>query len=234
MTKQRILIVEDDENIQELISYNLEKEGWDVECHSDGQQGLKAALESRPDLILLDIMLPELDGLSVCREIKRDQQASQIPIIMLTAKGEEADIVVGLEMGADDYITKPFSPRILAARCRAALRRPRTAQAEVSAESEQKAISIHGLTIHPGRREVVFEGQKLDLTETEFRLLHFLSRRPGWVFTRNQILDAVRGEDAIVTDRAVDVQVVGLRKKLGVAGELIETVRGVGYRFREK
>lgn len=232
MSKQRILVIEDDENIQELISYNLEKEGWEVFCEGNGRTGLQAVGERKPDMVLLDIMLPEMDGLSVCREVKNNPQLKDTPIIMLTAKGEEADIVVGLEMGADDYITKPFSPRILTARCRAVLRRH--SPAEAIEAGDQKVISIHGLTIHPGRREVSYEGARLDLTETEFRLLHFLSRRPGWVFTRNQILDSVRGEDAIVTDRAVDVQVVGLRKKLGSAGELIETVRGVGYRFREK
>lgn len=232
MSKQRIMVIEDDENIQELISYNLEKEGWEVLCQGNGRTGLQAVIDQKPDMILLDIMLPEMDGLSVCRELKHNAQTREIPIIMLTAKGEEADIVVGLEMGADDYITKPFSPRILTARSRAVLRRH--APAPATENSEQKVINIHGLAIHPGRREVCYEDKRLDLTETEFRLLHFLARRPGWVFTRNQILDAVRGEDAIVTDRAVDVQIVGLRKKLGAAGDLIETVRGVGYRFHEK
>ena len=232
MAKNKILVIEDDVNIQELISYNLEKEGWEVACSGSGEEGLRLAGESIPDLILLDIMLPEMDGLAVCRELKLSAQTREIPVIMLTAKGEEADIVVGLEMGADDYLTKPFSPRILVARIRAVLRRRKGSTESESAT--QKAVTVHGLSIHPGRREVSYGGEKLDLTETEFRLLYFLSRRPGWVFTRNQILDAVRGEDAIVTDRAVDVQVVGLRKKLGEAGDLIETVRGVGYRFKEK
>lgn len=232
MSKNLIHVIEDDENIYELISYNLQKEGWEVTGSISGEDGLKVVRERLPDVVLLDIMLPEMDGLTVCRELKRDESTANIPIIMLTAKGEEADIVVGLEMGADDYVTKPFSPRILVARIRAVLRRR-----EMSAgadTTEQEILSIHGLTIHPGRREVTYDDERISLTETEFRLLHFLSNRPGWVFTRNQILDAVRGEDAIVTDRAVDVQVVGLRKKLGKAGDMIETVRGVGYRFKEK
>ncbi len=232
MSKNLIHVIEDDENIYELICYNLQKEGWEVAGSLTGEDGLKAVRERHPDVVLLDIMLPEMDGLTVCRELKRDDSTSSIPVIMLTAKGEEADIVVGLEMGADDYVTKPFSPRILVARIRAVLRRHE--QAGVIEKNEQDILSIHGLTIHPGRREVTYENEQIVLTETEFRLLHFLSNRPGWVFTRNQILDAVRGEDAIVTDRAVDVQVVGLRKKLGGAGDMIETVRGVGYRFKEK
>lgn len=232
MARNRILVIEDDLNIQELIAYNLEKEGWEVCCSGSGEAGLKIAVENVPDLILLDIMLPEMDGLGVCRELKKVPLTKDIPIIMLTAKGEEADIVVGLELGADDYLTKPFSPRILVARIRAVLRRKSTPPD--NGPAAQKDLLIHGLHIHPGRREVSFLDKKIELTETEFRLLYFLARRPGWVFTRNQILDTVHGADAIVTDRAVDVQIVGLRKKLGQAGEFIETVRGVGYRFREK
>lgn len=230
MGKNKVLVIEDEENIQELIAYNLDKEGWEVFCRDTGEAGLAAAREEMPDIILLDIMLPEMDGLTVCRELKKDPHTSTLPIIMLTARGEEADIVVGLEMGADDYVTKPFSPRVLVARIRALLRR----RANASKAQEEGIIEIGGMSINPGRREVLVEGESVALTETEFRLLHYLARRPGWVFTRNQILDAVRGEDAIVTDRAVDVQVVGLRRKLGNAGLLIETVRGVGYRFREE
>ena len=160
--------------------------------------------------------------------LKADQKVRHIPVIMLTAKGEEADVVAGLELGADDYVTKPFSVKILIARMRAVLRRK--AQGEPGDEAVLKA---HDLLIHPGRHEVMLKNRKVDLTFTEFRLLHFLARRPGWVFTRQQIVDAVKGEDYPVTDRAVDVQVVGLRRKLGPAGDYIETVRGVGYRFRE-
>jgi len=157
-----------------------------------------------------------------------DARTRDLPIIILTAKGEEADIVAGLELGADDYITKPFSPRVLLARVRAVLRRR---QAEPKVETD--ALELHELTIHPGRHEVLVQGQPVDLTSTEFRLLSFLARRPGWVFTRSQIVRGVQGEDYSVTERAVDVQIVGLRKKLGSAGKYIETVRGVGYRFKE-
>jgi two-component system phosphate regulon response regulator PhoB len=173
-------------------------------------------------------MLPEIDGLEVCRRLKADPGLADIPVVMLTAKGEESDIVAGLELGADDYITKPFSPRVLTARVRMVLRR--RAQ-KVPGESD--TIKLHNLVIHPGRHEVLVDGEALNLTNTEFRVLQYLARRPGWVFTRYQIVDAVHGEDYAVTERAVDVQIVGLRKKLGEAGKYIETVRGVGYRFME-
>jgi len=179
-------------------------------------------------LIVLDLMLPGIDGLESTKLLKNDQGTRDIPIVMLTAKGEEADIVTGLELGADDYITKPFSPRILVARVRAVLRR------NVKEPMEESSIlRIHDLVIHPGRREVLIDGKPVQLTFTEFGILKFLARRPGWVFTRSQIVDAVRGDDYFVTDRSVDVQIVGLRKKLGPAGNYIETVRGVGYRFKE-
>ena len=173
-------------------------------------------------------MLPGMDGLTVCRELKQDARTREIPIIILTAKGEEADIVAGLELGADDYVTKPFSPRVFLARLRAVLRRR---QAEPAPASD--SLELHEMTIHPGRHEVLVQGRPVDLTATEFRLLHFLARRPGWVFTRAQIVQGVQGEDYAVSDRAVDVQIVGLRKKLGAAGQYIETVRGVGYRLQE-
>jgi two-component system phosphate regulon response regulator PhoB len=174
-------------------------------------------------------MLPGIDGLEVAKTLKNDSKTQDIPIIMLTAKGEEADIVTGLELGADDYITKPFSPRILTARIRTVLRRKSTPPSD-----ETSIIQQHGLIIHPGRRDVRINGKPVELTYTEFQVLHYLAKRPGWVFTRYQIVEAVRGDDYPVTDRSVDVQIVGLRKKLGSYGKYIETVRGVGYRFREK
>jgi len=179
--------------------------------------------------LLLDLMLPGMDGLELCRLMKREKQTEKIPIIMLTAKGEESDIVAGLELGADDYLTKPFSPNVLLARIRAVLRRG----SQPSKPHNESPITIHELEIHPGRNEVRVEGKLTELTFTEFHILQALANRPGWVFTRNQIVEAVRGDDYPVTDRAVDVQIVGLRKKLGVVAQYIETVRGVGYRFKE-
>jgi len=181
-----------------------------------------------PDVVLLDLMLPGVNGLDVCRSLKKDANTATIPIVMVTAKGEESDIVTGLELGADDYVAKPFSMKILIARVRAVLRRKGEPPADASA-----TLQIRDLVIDPRRREVLVKGKPADLTFTEFGLLHFLAGRPGWVMTRDQIIDAVRGEDYAVTDRAVDVQIVGLRKKLGKCADCIETVRGVGYRFKE-
>lgn len=228
MAKEHILVVDDEEDILELVRYNLTKEGYRVTAVATGEEALRTAHSVHPELILLDLMLPGVDGLEVCRQLKQDPKTSHVPIIMLSAKGEEADIVAGLELGAVDYVTKPFSPRVLIARLRAVLRRR-------SAEplSESAPLTIHDLVIHPGRHEVLIQGQQVDLTVTEFRLLHMLARRPGWVFTRSQIVNTVHGDDYPVSDRSVDVQVVGLRKKLGALGDYIETVRGVGYRFKE-
>ncbi len=180
------------------------------------------------DLIILDLMLPGIDGLEVTRRLKTDPRTQQIPILMLSAKGEESDVVTGLELGADDYVTKPFSPRILIARVRASIRR------QIKGPPDETAvIQVHEIEIHPGRRTVQANGQTVHLTYTEFQVLSILARRPGWVFTRSQIVDMVRGDDYPVTDRSVDVQIVGLRKKLGGCGHYIETVRGVGYRFKD-
>jgi two-component system phosphate regulon response regulator PhoB len=173
-------------------------------------------------------MLPGVNGLEVCRMLKKEPRTAQIPLVMLTAKSDEADIVAGLELGADDYITKPFSPRILLARIRAVMRRR-----EMADPDDAAVIHVHDLSINPGRHEVMVGERRVSLTNTEFRLLHALARRPGWVFTRYQIVNTVRGEETHVTDRTVDVHVAGLRKKLGDAGRYIETIRGVGYRFRE-
>ncbi len=228
--KEQILIIEDEEDILALVHYNLLKGGYRAECAMTGEEGVKKAQSLQPDLILLDLMLPGIDGLEVCRRLKEDSRTAGTPVIMLTAKGEESDVVRGLEMGADDYVTKPFSHQVLAARIKAVLRRRETA-----ARTGDKAapIQVHELVIHPGRNEVFVAGDRVELTFTEFRVLQLLAGRPGWVFTRNQIVDAVRGEGYAVTERAVDVQIVGLRKKLGDCGGYIETVRGVGYRFKD-
>jgi len=223
-----VLVVDDEEDLLELVRYNLAREGYRVTCVATGEEALKAARKQPPDLIVLDLMLPAVDGLEVCRRLKSESKTRDIPIIMLTAKSEESDMVAGLERGADDYIAKPFSPRVLSARVKALLRRREN---QVRAELET-TIDVHELSIHPGRHEVTLAGQPLELTYTEFALLQFLAKRPGWAYTRTQIVDAVKGEDYPVTERSVDVQVAGLRKKLGAFGSYIETVRGVGYRFR--
>ncbi|RJR46759.1 MAG: response regulator [Desulfobacteraceae bacterium] len=228
MTDPKILVVDDEEDLLELLQYDLGRLGFRVICAATGEQGLEMAASETPDLILLDLMLPGLDGLQVTRRLKEDPKTRDIPIAMLTARGEEADIVTGLELGAEDYITKPFSKKVLAARLKTLLRRKRAEPADA-----ETPLTMRDLTIHPGRREVLVKGEPVQLTFTEFGILHFLARRPGWVFTRSQIVDAVRGEDYFVTDRAIDVQIVGLRKKLGAAAEYVETVRGVGYRFKE-
>jgi len=229
MGKEKILVVDDEEDILELVRYNLAREGYEVLCAESGEEALKAVSHRNPDLMVLDLMLPGIDGLEVTRRLKAESDHRVMPIIMLTAKGEESDIVTGLELGADDYITKPFSPRILLARIRAVLRR--RARKETV---DDGVLRIDDMMIHPGRREVKIGDRPVDLTFTEFQVLSFLARRPGWVFTRTQIVDAVRGDDYPVTDRSVDVQIVGLRRKLGDYGSFIQTVRGVGYRFKEK
>jgi two-component system phosphate regulon response regulator PhoB len=228
MAGKHILVVEDEEDIRELLRHNLAKDGYTVSVAATGEEGLRRARAETPDAVLLDLMLPGVDGLEVCRALKRDKKTEKIPIVMVTAKGEEADIVAGLELGADDYITKPFSPKVLVARLRAVLRRRARPPA-----APDSVLRVRTITIDPGRHEVKVGEKPVELTFTEFRLLQLLAGRPGWVFTRYQIVNAIRGDDYIVTDRAVDVQVVGLRKKLGPAGKWIETVRGVGYRFKD-
>ena len=228
MAREHILVVDDEESILELLNYNLSKHGYRVTGVTTGEGALAAANSEVPDLVLLDLMLPGVDGLEVCKALKANPKTAHVPIVMLTARGEEVDIVTGLELGADDYVTKPFSPRVLLARLRTVLRKKSRPLAE-----EETTIQLQGMLINPGRQEVLVDGSRVELTYTEFRLLHFLARRTGWVFTRKQIIDAVRGDDYPVTDRSVDVQIVGLRKKLGDHGKYIETVRGVGYRFKE-
>jgi two-component system phosphate regulon response regulator PhoB len=236
MLKQSVLVVEDEEDIRELVSYNLLKEGYQVAGVASGEDALAAIDSKPPDLVLLDLMLPGLDGLSVCRKLKGNPETEATPVIMLTAKGEEADIVAGLNMGADDYVTKPFSPKVLLARVRAVLRRAVDEQQpedDYPDDDEDEATEVRDLKIHPGRHEVLVRNKPVELTATEFKLLYLLAQRPGWVFTRQQILDGVHGDNYAITERAVDVQVVGLRRKLGSAGVYLETVRGVGYRFKE-
>ena len=228
MSKEKILVVDDEEDILELVRYNLFKNGYQVTCVSSGELAMQKLKEETPQIILLDLMLPGMDGLDVCRSLRSNPATVNIPIIMITAKGEDADIVTGLELGADDYLTKPFSPRVLLARIRAILRRNKQDELD-----ESSVLKTHDIVVNPARHEVLVKGEQLMLTATEFGILHFLARRPGWVFSREQIISAVKGDDYPVTERSVDVQVVGLRKKLGDSGDLIETVRGVGYRFKE-
>ncbi|MFZ0450751.1 MAG: response regulator [Desulfatiglandaceae bacterium] len=229
MAKKELLVVDDEEDILELVRFNLTREGYLVRCASSGEEALVSVKRHIPHLIILDLMLPGMDGLDAARRLKKDSSTEDIPIIMLTAKGEEADIVTGLELGADDYVTKPFSPRVLTARVKAVLRR----KMEEGLSEKGLPLKVHELEIHPGRHEVIVQGEPVSLTFTEFAILKHLAHRPGWVFTRYQIVDAVHGQEYNVTDRSVDVQVAGLRKKLGPYGKYIETVRGVGYRLKE-
>jgi two-component system phosphate regulon response regulator PhoB len=222
--KENILVIEDDVDIQELIKYNLTREGYQVKCVTSGEDGLASVRKNPPNLIILDIMLPGMGGFEVCRILKANSETQAIPIMMVTAKSEDADVVTGLELGANDYLTKPFSSKILVARVRTLLR-----QKEIT---KQAPIKIHELEIHPGRFEVRADGQPIQFSFSEFRILMLLAKSPGWVFSRYQIVNDVRGEDTVVTDRSVDVHITGLRKKLGKYGKYIETVRGVGYRFR--
>jgi len=222
-----ILVVDDEENILELVQYNLKREGYIVLRAGTGEGGLALAESKLPNLVILDLMLPGLDGLEVCKRLKGSARTKQIPIIMLTAKGEEADIVTGLELGADDYITKPFSPKELVARIRAVLRR-REPQ-----ETEEKSVTVHNIRIDPDRYEIYVQGKKKELTFTEFGILYTMARQPGRVFTRAQLVEAIHGGNYVVSDRAVDVQITGLRRKLGHSAKYIETVRSVGYRMRD-
>ncbi|MFP4382915.1 MAG: response regulator [Spirochaetia bacterium] len=227
MAKETVLIVDDEQDICELIAYNLEREGYSVATVTSGEDAISHTKKILPDIIVLDLMLPGIDGLGVCKQLKMNEATAEIPIIMLTAKTEDSDIISGLEVGADDYITKPFSPKVLIARIRAVLRRNRD---EVKNEPPER-ITIHGIAMDIARHEVTSEGKPVNLSATEFSILEFLARNPGWVFSRNKIIDAVKGKDYPVTERSVDVQILGLRKKLGLQGEHIQTVRGVGYRM---
>ena len=230
--KARILVVEDDADIQQLVSYNLIKSGLNVSCADSGLEALDILGREQIDLIILDLMLPDKDGMEVCTIIREKPDNSALPIIMLTAKSEEDDIITGLACGADDYVTKPFSPRILIARVQALLRRKQK-KLQIEQQEDTETLTLHSMIIHRGRHEVLVEGGRIHLTATEFTILEQLAERPGWVFTRQQIIDRIRGYDYLITPRAVDVQIFGLRKKLGPAGTYIETVRGIGYRIKE-
>lgn len=228
MSRERILVVDDEEDILRLMEYSLVRDGFVAYTAESGIAAMNMVRDKKPDLIILDLMLPDMDGLDVCRAVRAGVESSGIPIIMVTAKGEDADVVAGLELGADDYITKPFSPRVLIARVKAVLKRARKESVD-----DTEIVRIGEMSIDPGRHRVAINERIIETTATEFRILHYLARRPGWVFTRYQIVEMTGGDDADVTDRSVDVHVVSLRKKMGDAGNLIETVRGVGYRFKE-
>jgi two-component system, OmpR family, alkaline phosphatase synthesis response regulator PhoP len=231
MANQRILVIEDDDDIRDLLRVNLTREGFQVFCAPNGEEGLRQARVLEPDLVLLDLMLPGMNGLDVCRTLKNLDNVA-FPVIMVTARGDEHDIVLGLEMGADDYVVKPFSVPVLMARVRRALSRKRPVLE--NAKGDDALIEYQGFQIDARRHEVRVEGVRLELTSSEFALLQFLVSHPGWVYTRSQIVKAVHGDDYPVTERSVDVMVLSLRRKLGEAGEVIETVRGVGYRFAER
>lgn len=227
MAKETILIVEDEADIRELIRYNMEREGYKVSECASSEEASESLKRSLPDLILLDLMLPGRDGFAFCRSLRSDERTAKVPVIMVTARDEDADVVAGLEVGADDYMTKPFSARILSARVRAVLRRR-----AVEPGDECDVLTRGPIEIDRTHHAVRIDGKAVALTLSEFKTLDLFVRRPGVVFSRYQIVDAVHGEDYPVTDRSVDVQIVGLRRKLGAYGELIETVRGVGYRMK--
>lgn len=227
--RKTILIIEDELDIQEMLAFNLRNEGFRVLCSVSGEEGFDKAVEKMPHLILLDLMLPGINGLEVCRRLRRNPELDSIKVIMLTAKSEEADIVSGLELGADDYVTKPFSHRVLLARINSLLRRESTN----SSSAEEEVLEFKGLKIHPGRHEILADGESVDLTSSEFKALQIMASRPGWVFSRYQIVDGVHGPGHVVTGRTIDVLMVSLRKKLHGYSSCIETVRGVGYRFRQ-
>jgi len=227
MARPRILIIEDERGLTDVLNYNLAREGYEVLVAHDGQEGLRKAQMQLPDLILLDLMLPGMDGLEVCRQLRANEQTRTVPILMLTAKAEETDQVVGFSMGADDYVTKPFSVKVLLQRIKALQRR-------VDPGTEPGDMIEHlGVLIDRLRHRASVAGRELSLTPTEFRLLECMLRQPGRAFTRPQLMDAAIGEGAIVLERTIDVHVKTLRRKLGQENEYIETVRGVGYRFRE-
>jgi len=231
MAKKKILLIEDDRDIVELVRYNLEKEEFQVTASSDGSTGLAQIKKSLPDLLVLDLMLPKISGLEICKEVRRDPALNRLPILMLTARGEEADRVVGLELGADDYVTKPFSPRELVARVKALLRRVEPAG------TIEKVIEMGQLRIDPASYRVTRGGKSLPLSTLEFRLLYYLASRPNKVFTRDQLLDAVWGADRFVTPRSVDVYVRRLREKIESDSQhpaYVKTVRGAGYLFETR
>jgi DNA-binding response OmpR family regulator len=239
-----IVVIEDEDAIRDVVAYNLERAGFRVATAADGREGLLRVREHRPDLVVLDLMLPELDGLDVCRALREDPDTALLPVIMLTAKGAEDDIVAGLGAGADDYVTKPFSPRELVARIEAMLRRSGhgngtdaddelPADRDLAADPDRRRVEAGGVVVDPDRHEVLVDGASVRLTRTELRLLHVLLRRPGRVYTREQLVERVMGDNAWITDRTIDVHVRAIRRKLGERADVIETIRGVGYRGRD-
>jgi two-component system alkaline phosphatase synthesis response regulator PhoP len=227
MMPTTIVAIEDEPDLLEVVRYNLTREGYSVRGSENGEDGLELIRRSSPDLVLLDLMLPGIDGLEICRRVKFDPAMSGIPIIIVSAKGEESDVVSGLELGADDYVTKPFSPRELIARVKAVLRRGRTD----GGGGAELPLTFEGIRIDPARHEVWVDGQTVTFTATEFRLLHHLASHVGRVYTREQLLREIVGEDVVILERNIDVHIRSLRKKLGAYGGYIKTIRGVGYRF---
>ncbi len=230
MSNQHLTVIEDEPDILDILSYNLKREGFEVSTSMNGTEGLKLIQKTMPDLVLLDLMLPGMDGLDICRHIKDDSRTQHIPIIMVTAKGEESDVVLGLGIGADDYIAKPFSPKELIARVKAVLRRTEERKESLT---EKEHIAIGGLTIDTSKYKVCLDDREIKFTATEFRLLRYLASHPGQVFSREQLLNQGFGSDAMVIDRNIDVHIRAIRKKLNSDQDLIETIRGVGYRFRD-
>ncbi|MCM8529365.1 MAG: response regulator [Lentisphaeraceae bacterium] len=231
MSKKKIMVVDDEIDIRELIKFNLEKEGFDVVPVSDGETALEEARLRQPDLIILDVMLPGIDGVEVCFKLKSDSAYKSIPIVMLSAKSDESDQLVGLKIGADDYLVKPFSPKVLVAKVSAILRRSDVVSS--SSTDDVPVIRMKGLFMNPNDFSVTYKEKPLKLTAVEYKILYFLARKPGRVYTRERIIEQVRGDDVIITGRTVDVHILSLRRKLGDAADLIETVRGIGYRVRE-
>ena len=229
MSNKKIVVVEDEPDILEVLSYNLQREGFDVMTALEGTSGLGLVDKHIPELVLLDLMLPGIDGLEICRRIKGNKTLAHIPVIMVTAKGAESDVVLGLGIGADDYIVKPFSPRELIARVKAVLRRSQVD----GLLDEDSIVKVDNLLIDPAKFSVTYQGIAIRLTATEFRLLHYLASRPGRVFSRENLLDQAVGRNVVVVDRNIDVHIRGIRKKIDYDTQLIETIRGIGYRFIE-
>jgi DNA-binding response OmpR family regulator len=229
MSNKKIVIIEDEPDILEVLSYNLKREGFEVFTAINGTLGLSLVEKELPDLVLLDLMLPGMDGIEICSTVKKNPATQNTLIIMVTAKGEESDIVLGLGVGADDYISKPFSPKELVARVKAVLRRG----ALVETTSQTDKVEVGQLAIDSSKYEVIIEGREVRLTATEFRLLYYLASNPGRVFSREQLLSRAMGDDVVVVDRNIDVHIRGIRKKMGMEPPLIETIRGVGYRLRD-
>jgi two-component system phosphate regulon response regulator PhoB len=230
MSKKKVLVIEDDADIRNLIRHNLAREGYEVAVVENGEEGLRNVRKNSYDLVVLDLMLPGMHGLDVCRAIREDEKLRSTGILIVTAKDEETDIVTGLELGADDYLVKPFNVRVMTARVRAVIRR----LSDIPSTEEDKPIAIGALKIDVRRHEVTIGGKAIDLTLAEFRILENLAKQQGRVLTRNQLLDVALGQDHFVLDRTIDVHVSALRRKLGGASDLVETVRGVGYRLKDK